>query len=478
MQLSKSLSLFAAAAGLCLQQAQAQMPNTLKPAQKVYGLSKFWQEVNYNFVYLNKVDRKAWDSLYTAMIPVVQNTANDYEYYHELDRFCAFLNDGHTNIFYPPSVNNMLQTTMFGKYRLFLENIEDKAIITHINPAIKEEVPVGSEVIEVNGLSTASYLNKNIKPYIASSTTYVRDDNAIYNLLRGTIGQSFTVKIKTPKGVVKTLVLTHGKTDQTDIYPALEDNKLLNFKWYPGQVAYVSLNSFDDSKIDSLFIQQLPELYKAKSLIIDLRSNGGGNTAIGAAILDYLTNDKVLYGSKMVSRLHVPSFKAWGAGLKPKDTIGNDWAKKAYLNNHDERYELISAGYTHQNKVETPKIVVPTVILLGHNTASSAEDFLILADKQQHMVKIGQNSYGSTGQPYSFDLPGGGKARICTKKDTYPDGRAFVGYGVKPDIEVIPTVKDFLQGNDAALNKALSFLKGKTVQSILQQKKSEFKPAK
>lgn len=51
---------------------QAQMPNTLSPQQKVYGLSKFWQEVNYNFVFYNRVDRKEWDSLYQAMIMEVQ----------------------------------------------------------------------------------------------------------------------------------------------------------------------------------------------------------------------------------------------------------------------------------------------------------------------------------------------------------------------------------------------------------------------
>ena len=61
-----------------------------------------------------------------------------------------------------------------------------------------------------------------------------------------------------------------------------------------------------------------------------------------------------------------------------------------------------------------------------------------------------------------FSLPGGGLARVCTKKDTYPDGREFVGYGVKPDIEVKLTVADFLQKKDPILEKALEYLKEKT----------------
>lgn len=75
------------------------------------------------------------------------------------------------------------------------------------------------------------------------------------------------------------------------------------------------------------------------------------------------------------------------------------------------------------------------------------------------MKKIGQNSFGSTGQPFLFDLVGGASARVCTKKDTYPDGREFVGYGIKPDIEVVPTLKDYLENKDPALAKALDYLK-------------------
>ncbi len=61
-----------------------------------------------------------------------------------------------------------------------------------------------------------------------------------------------------------------------------------------------------------------------------------------------------------------------------------------------------------------------------------------------------------------FDLPGGGSARICTKKDTYPNGKEFVGYGIKPDIEVKRTLNDYLLKKDPVLDKAISYLKTKT----------------
>ena len=62
----------------------SQIANTLSPADKVFWLSRFWQEVNYNFVYLDKIGRNSWDSAYKALIPQVEATKNDYDYYRLL----------------------------------------------------------------------------------------------------------------------------------------------------------------------------------------------------------------------------------------------------------------------------------------------------------------------------------------------------------------------------------------------------------
>lgn len=439
--------------------AIAQISNTLTPADKIYGLSKFWQEVNYNFIYLDKVDRAMWDNKYKELIASVPNTKNDYEYYRELQKFCALLKDGHTNVYFPKGIEQM--NTMFGDYRLFVENIDGKAIITRTNLSKKDEIPFGSEIIEVNGKNTQNYINENVAPYISSSTDYVLSDWSVARLLQGLEGETYTVKIKKPNKKIVNLSLTHKKTEEKDVFPPFEKKReLLDFKWVNDKIAYLSLNSFSDKKIDSLFIQKLPELYKAKALIVDLRYNGGGSTNIGVEILKYLTNDTVFYGSKERSRLHIPSFKAWGKYTLEKDTLNNAWAKKAYLTYNDKFY--YDFDYQPETiKLDAKRIVVPTVLLLGHNTASAAEDFLIYADKQKHMKKMGEKSFGSTGQPFSFELPGGGSARICTKKDTYPDGREFVGYGIKPDVEVKPTLNDFLNKKDPVMDKAVEFLKKK-----------------
>lgn len=439
----------------------AQLPNTISPAEKVYGLSKFWQEVNYNFIYLNKIDRNMWDNRYKELITIVQNTKSDYEYYRELQKFCALLKDGHTNVDFPKNLEFM--TTMFGDYRLFIKNIDNKAIIIRTNLSKKEEIPIGSEIIEVNGKPIQKYIVEDVAAYISSSTEHVLKNWAIANLFKGLEGDTYRVKIKKPNKKIIELTLTHKTTKEKEVYPEFEpDRQLLDFKWLNNDIAYISLNSFSNSKIVDLFQEKLPELYKAKSIIIDLRYNGGGNTTNGFNILKYLTNEDVLYGSKYRSRLHIPAYKAWGKFIKTNDTIKNEHNTKSFLTYNDQYYHNFKYE-ADSVKLEAKRIVVPTAILIGSITASAAEDFLIYADNQKHMTKIGEKTFGSTGMPYLFDLPGGGSARICTKQDTYPDGREFVGYGIIPDIEVIPTIDDYLKNKDVVLENALKYLKNKTL---------------
>ncbi len=273
-------------------------------------------------------------------------------------------------------------------------------------------------------------------------------------------GEGYQVRIRKPNGKIIDLDLEHKRTEEEAVFPPFitTTSELLEFKWFDNNIAYVALNSFGNPQIDTLFIQKLPELYKAKALVIDLRNNGGGSTDIGVEIFKYLTNDTLLYGSLNASRVHIPAFKAWGVNQKADDSIGDAFNAKSYKMFRDEYFENFDYE-PDSNDVSVKKIVIPTVLLIGAATASAAEDFLIYADKQNHMIKIGTPTFGSTGQPFLFDMPGGGKARVCTKKDTYPDGREFVGVGILPDITVEVKQKDYFSMKDVVLEFAINHLK-------------------
>src|SRR5882724_3275034 len=169
----------------------SQIANTISPADKVFGLSKFWQEVNYNFVYINKIKRSSWDSAYKALIPQVQATTNDYDYYRLLDKFCALLKDGHTEINYPSIEGLRFMFNTFGDYLVVLKMVDNKVIIKRTWKKDVDKFPLGSEVLEVNGVSTEKYIRDSVAPYISSSTDYVRANIASSMLLRGFPGSTF-----------------------------------------------------------------------------------------------------------------------------------------------------------------------------------------------------------------------------------------------------------------------------------------------
>ncbi len=437
------------------------MPNNITNVDKIYGLSKFWQEVNYNFVFLDKIDKQQWEENYKKAIIEVQQTKDDYEYYRVLQKFCALLKDGHTNVYFPEEIQKNVFTTYFGEYRIVLTNFGGKAIVTRVNLSKKEEIPIGSEIIKVNGLATQDYIDTFVKPYIASSTDYIVEDRSVSTLLKSPIGTTFNITLQLPNGTTKELTLTHSETKEKEIYPPIQKRALITSKWLKNNILYLALNSFQDDKINNLFEEKLPEVYKAKGLIIDIRQNGGGSTKIGLDILKYLTKDSILYGSKSFTRSHIPTFKAWGKWTKAEDTTGNSIAKRNFLAYKDQYY--YEFPYQPDTiKLKKKRIAIPTAILTSHKTASAAEDFLIYADQQKHITKIGETTFGSTGQPFIFNLPGGGKARVCTKKDTYPDGREFIGYGIKPDIEVKTSLEQYINNEDPVVEKALEVLiKGK-----------------
>jgi C-terminal processing protease CtpA/Prc len=440
----------------------AQMPNTLSPADKVYGLSKFWSEVNFNFVYLNRIDRKMWDSTYRALIPQVEQTPDDYAYYRLLQKFCALLHDGHTGVWFPPEVGRKIIQNMYGDYLISLTNVGGQAVVQTTLKSKLKEVPLGSVVTEVEGIPVDRYVRDSVYPYISSSTDYVRQDVAMHWLLAGPAGVTHRVMFKRPDGSTIELTLTHARSNvqPDDIVTAVKpgSGELLELKWYKGDIAYLALNSFGDPKIDTLFLEKLPELARAKGLIIDLRNNGGGSTDIGTNILQYLTRDPFIAYSANQSRVYYPYRRAQGQWVETGDTAGNALRTQEWLMAHDYAVFNDRSGGSSPNRAGAQRIVVPTVLLVSHNTASAAEDFLVSAYRQKHMIRMGQNSYGSTGQPLQLDMPGGGGARICTKMDTYPDGTEFVGVGIKPDIPVEMTVQDYIDGKDPVLERALAYL--------------------
>lgn len=456
----------------------AQNRNTnLSDAEKIAGLSKFWSEASYNFAYFDKANIN-WDSAYQAFIPQVLATKTTYDYYRTLTRFCALLKDGHTNVNAPRLLYSYSTYVPFS-----LVMIDQKPYVTRVLKGLSEGVPIGSELLTVKGQPVRQYLDNEVLPYISASTEQQKWNDALMRFWSATADTTtvYPLTFRTPNGqIISFDSRLFSQRERDGSQWLLGDGsgvpkwQLSRLTMLPGGIAHVELNSFGEDKIIDEFKAMLPQLRMATGVILDIRQNGGGNTGIGAEILKYFTKEKRLTGSVWRTREHRAAFKAWGtyyAREKYDSTqAGNDSYQRALKT---ARGDFWYSGSTmnFDNTVKEPKLNMPVVVLAGSNTASAAEDFLIIIRqlKTTRIPIIGEPSMGTTGQPLPLDLPGGGSARICTKRDTYADGTDFVGVGVKPDIDVTPTVQSIRSGKDIVLERAVATLSAKLTAATTQK---------
>jgi len=199
----------------------------------------------------------------------------------------------------------------------------------------------------------------------------------------------------------------------------------------------VNLPGFGSDKVVKDFEVIFLHVRQSKGLILDVRYNGGSDTANGYAIIGKLTNETI-EGSRWSTRKYLPAYRTWGRN--------EQW--------HEGQRDPILP--TKAN----PYLGL-IVVLTDPNTASAAEDFVVALHASKRATIVGEKTAGTTGQPLRIDLPGGGGARICTKRDTYPDGREFVGVGVIPDVEIHPTQESLASAEDIILQKGIEVLKAR-----------------
>jgi carboxyl-terminal processing protease len=438
------------------------------PQQKIYTLSKMWKDVSENFAFFENVPNLNWDSLYQNYIPKVLATKTKFEYYRLLERFICSLKDGHTVMYHFNELfPHYMRFNFNNNLRLYTEGINKKVYITRVgSEEMTKTIPLGTEIIEVNSMPVRKYLEEEVFPYIAASTEQALWFFGVPEMFRGLVDvekpYQWNVKFKKPDGNVFSMMLTLTKEPldyEGKSYPKFPDfNKDINFKWLQNGVAYLALNTFAIDTAVIIFKSLIPELKRAKSIILDLRFNRGGNTNIGVEILSYFTDADTLIGSKQITRVSNAYYKAKGYNLRNKKVL--DEEEKMYLNYY--KNDSWTEGDTMKFQNVSPykdRLRMPLAVLTGTYTVSAGEDFLIMQDGlKKRAVTIGQKTSGSTGQRLGVKIPTGGSYFICTKKDTYPDGRKFVGIGIIPDIEIEPTIEDVLEGNDVILNKALEVL--------------------
>ncbi|MCX6376771.1 MAG: S41 family peptidase [Armatimonadetes bacterium] len=426
--------------------------------QRIIGLATVHAAVKQHFAYLERLTEASWDKAFEEYLPQVEKQQSLYDYYRALQRFIALLEDGHTNVYFPPSVQQALD-----RLPIRLDVVEGRWVVADRVPTeeiIKEDIPPGSVLESIEGKSPDKYFADKFYPFIAAGREQAKRE--ILSVL-GTYPKNARVKMvfRYPDGSSHERVLLANRktTKWTD---DLHAKYTLGWRYGPGfsfsepepgilYIAFRSCDSESETKVVELLESRSSNW--PKGVILDLRANQGGSTPVPC--VQHLISKPVRW-REFSSRW---SMSYMDARVQDGGSdAASEWLKERGL---PERFSPGWYKVTGEDTIAPADDHYdgPLAILTGPATGSATEDLVVLLQQAGRGKVIGDRTNGSTGQPFYFDLPGGGKGRVNTCKVCYADGREFIGVGCEPDITVTPTIKGIAEGRDEVLEAALGYLR-------------------
>ena len=233
-------------------------------------------------------------------------------------------------------------------------------------------------------------------------------------------------KIKGEEGTTVTIEVLRGT--ETKKYELKREKVKVNQvegKVLSNNIGYINFTSFDETTADD-FKAKFEEINKQgiKSLIIDLRNNGGGIVDQALQIADYVADkDSVL--------------------LYEVDKNNKETVKKAKTD---------------------PIINMPIIILTNENTASASE---ILAGALKDLGKaktVGTKTYGKGVIQQILKLSDGSGLKVTIEEYQTPNRSKIHKIGIAPDEEVklpdsVTNVLNVTESEDTQLQKAIEMLK-------------------
>ncbi len=314
------------------------------------------------------------------------------------------LGDPYT-IFLPPKENKLFNEEIQGSFSGIGAEIGMKEkVLTVIaplknTPAWKAGLKAGDKIIKINNLITN---NMSI-------------DKAI-SLIRGKIGTVVTLTIfREGENKTQDITITRKKIE----VPAL-DTKLLK-----NNIFLINFYTFSENS-DVLFKKAISKFIKSgsKKLIIDLRGNPGG-------YLDSAIN----IGSLFIPQGKVIVSESFGKGIKTK----------VYRSRGPN---LFNKNYSF-------------VVLVDGGSASASEILAGALQEQGIATLVGETTFGKGSVQELIKITDDTSLKVTIAHWLTPNGTLISLKGLKPDVIVPYTIKDFKDGRDPQLEKAVKILEAK-----------------
>ncbi len=396
--------------------------------------------------YQNKdVLTKKFDSCYATL----NKQMTVIEYYKVISFLVSAIEDGHTSCFLPrEAVKYLLSDKVFPLQLRFINN---QAYI----PCETKKFPSATEIISVDGESIGkikgklfSYLPSDGKIETEKYWEMNKGDNPFFILYYLIYGQksSFNVRYKTQTGKIESTVINADNFKNLECFPKPVDiDKYLLLDYRQNSTAILTIKTFNEDflkKSNEDFANFLKSSFQeinqkgVKTLIIDLRNNGGGQDNFGSLLYSYLTDKPFSYYASLESV-----------------------SKKFTTSDHSNLAIQKPSENNFKNMV---------LFLINGKSFSTTAEFCSIAKSNKRGKFVGEETgggyYGNTsGERITIVLPNS-KIKINIPLDKYVMAVQKAKYkdrGIIPEYTIVPTINDVIINKDVQLNFALKLAKEK-----------------
>ncbi len=460
----------------------------------------------YWYISKEKLDYK-FDSLKTT----VSKPMKSFDFYQKLAPVIKTIGQGHMNVTpytkkYSAEETKLLAKKGVSPFSQFEYEMIDNKIYVVKNKSYNRKIKIGTELIGINGENLVD-LAKKYKNYFASdgyNTTFLNrrlgrnfpnfysaqkglQDSLTFNfktndtlinlfLKRGIVDSVKVDKNKKPLIVVIDKAKAKATKKRNDIFGYNKERKLYNrnlhFLEKDSSIAVLKINGFQIGDYDTFYedsFKKIKEL-NTKTLIIDLRDNGGGRLNEIANLYSYLATEPYIFADKgeVVSKTSFISnfdyFKGKPLLIQPLLLIAAPIVYPLfYFKTHKEsdgKYYLSSS----LEKTKLPnennfKGKIYVLINGGSFSASSLISSNLKGSKRAYFVgeETGGGFNGTVaGQMPIVTLP---KSKINVRVGLLAAIPYYktdvVGHGIYPDKVIIPTLEDRINKKDPEMEWVL-----------------------
>ncbi|WP_283388956.1 S41 family peptidase [Barnesiella viscericola] len=358
--------------------------------------------------------------------------------------FLSSFQDGHTKF----NDNNIKRY----KVPVVFSWVKDQLFVTNIPTALKQEIPLGSQIVEVEGEPLMDYLQKQVYPIVPASNENWRKRKALDFFLTGDKDTRYNCSIKTPNGEMKEVSLTTGIIGYEDISDWLiqRDNRICYVKNLPGDILYMKLTTFaKPQSVKEEFEKYLSQFISSKGVIFDIRGNRGGTDESWHNLIQYIADSDVNIqdGLMLTGRVSNTAIELYGKNVPQLADYYNGVAMQP-----------IQLDPFKSKIPDSLRIKSPIILLVDGFTASAAEDFAVTMKNLKLATIVGTSTAGVVSSPKVNDHGHGYWSQVSFCRFSNPDGSDIIYTGVLPDTNIEYTLNDALGKTDTALDTAINII--------------------